>query len=95
MKRLFDQVFLARVLVHADETITVELNEPFATIASTAVQLAAHEEGTTRKSGARTLTSFLEAEIGAVPAFSPARVLVTTRWCTYLQLIKKDGSARW
>lgn len=37
VKRLFNQVFLARVLVHADETITVELNEPFATIAKTAV----------------------------------------------------------
>jgi hypothetical protein len=69
IKRLFNQVFFERVLVHTDETITVELNEPFATIASTAVQLAAHEEGTTRKSGARALTSFLEAEIGAVAAF--------------------------
>ncbi len=69
VKRLFNQVFLARVLVHADETITVELNEPFATIASTAIQLAAHERSTTRKSGARNLTSFLEAEIGAVSAF--------------------------
>ncbi|WP_146083733.1 hypothetical protein [Rathayibacter sp. AY1C6] len=35
----------------------------------TAVQLAAHEKGTTRKSGARSLSSFLEAEIGAVTAF--------------------------
>jgi hypothetical protein len=69
VKRLFDQVFLARVLVHADETITVELNEPFATIASTAVQLVAHAKSTTRKSGARNLTSFLEAEIGVVSAF--------------------------
>lgn len=69
VKRLFNQVFLARVLVHADETITVELNEPFATTVSTAVQLAAHEKSTTRKSGARSLSSFLEAGIGAVSAF--------------------------
>lgn len=69
VKRLVNQVFLARVRVHADETITVELNEPFSTIASTAIQLVAHEKSTTRKSDARTLTSFLEAEIGAVAAF--------------------------
>lgn len=69
VKRLFNQVFLARVLVHVDETITVELNEPFATIASTTMQFATHEKSTTRKRGAPTLTSFLEAEVGAVPAF--------------------------
>lgn len=80
VKRLFNQVFLARVLVHADETITVELNEPFATIASSAVQLSAHEKSTTRKSGARTLTSFLEAEIGADPAFFSSKGFSNDLW---------------
>lgn len=68
VKRLFNQVFFARVLVHTDEAITTKKNEPFATIASSAVQLAAHERSITRKSDARTLASFLEAEVVADPA---------------------------
>lgn len=70
VKRLFNQVFFERVLVQTDETITAELNEPFATITSRAVQASAHEKSTTRGSGARTLTSLSEASDGAnVPIF--------------------------
>ncbi|WP_157593798.1 hypothetical protein [Rathayibacter tritici] len=60
-----NQVFFERVLVHTDETITAELNEPFATITSQAVRASAHEKSTTPRSGARTRTSLLEASDGA------------------------------
>ncbi|WP_146079403.1 hypothetical protein [Rathayibacter sp. AY2B9] len=67
------------------------MNEPFAAIASTAVQLAAHEKSTTRKSGARSLTSFLEAEIGAVSAFFPGKGLGDDT----LVHLSADSQERW
>lgn len=48
--------------------MTVGPNEPFAEITSTAVQLAAYARNVPRHSDARTITSFLEAQIGADPA---------------------------
>lgn len=65
IRRLFNQVFLNRVLVHQDGTVTAEMNEPFATFAAFVPAVAGNEKSTTRKSGARTLTSVLEASDGA------------------------------
>lgn len=79
-ERMFSQVFIARVLMHADGSTTAEFNAPFATITSKAVS---HEKSTTRKGGARTSPVSWRPTAALTRRSVIPTNLATTLWCPW------------